>query len=319
MSMLPLRSAALAALLFAGAAAAQYPNKPIRMIVPFPPGGTADIAARIVLQPMAQALGQTIVVDNRPGADGGIAGDIVAKAPPNGYTLFFATATAMSALPALRKNPPYDPITQFTPISSIGRFVLFVVVHPSVPANTIAELIDYLRANPGKLEYGTGQTTSMLAIAQFMKWTNTQMLHVPYKGDSPAITDLVAGRIRVMFPTQPGVIAHSQAGRLRVLATLLQARTPLLPDVPTMTEVGMPEFPVASWAGMYGPAGLPREVVEIVSRELNASLKRPEVIEGLGRQGIVPVGSTPEEFAIFTKDQLVSWGKALREAGVQPD
>ena len=319
MFMLPSRIVALATVLFASAAAAQYPTKPIRLLVPFPAGGAADIAARVVAQPMSQALGQTIVIDNRPGADGAIAGDIVVKSPADGYTLFFATSSAISAVPALRKVPPYDPLTQFTPITSIGRLTVFVFVHSSVPAKSIAELIDYARANPGKLEYGTGHTTGIVATAQFKSLTKTNMLHVPYKGDGPALADLVQGRIKVIFATPTGVLGHVKEGRVRVLATLLDSRSPLLPDAPTMAESGLPKFNVAAWAGMFGPAGLPKDVVERISREANIALKQPAVIEQLARQGFMPVGSNPDGFAAYIKEQHVAWGQAIKDAGIKPD
>lgn len=319
MSKLPSRIVALAMVLFASAAAAQYPTKPIRLLVPFPAGGAADIAARVVAQPMSQALGQTIVIDNRPGADGAIAGDIVVKSPADGYTLFFATSSAISAVPALRKVPPYDPLTQFTPITSIGRLTVFVFVHSSVSAKSIAELIDYARANPGKLEYGTGHTTGIVATAQFKSLTKTNMLHVPYKGDGPALADLVQGRIKVIFATPTGVLGHVKEGRVRVLATLLDSRSPLLPDAPTMAESGLPKFNVAAWAGMFGPAGMPKNVVERISREANITLKQPAVVEQLARQGFMPVGSNPDGFAAYIKEQHVAWGQAIRDAGIQPD
>ena len=319
MFMLPSRIVALATVLFASAAAAQYPTKPIRLLVPFPAGGAADVAARVVAQPMSQALGQTIVIDNRPGADGAIAGDIVVKSPADGYTLFFATSSAISAVPALRKVPPYDPLTQFTPITSIGRLTVFVFVHSSVPAKSIAELIDYARANPGKLEYGTGHTTGIVATAQFKSLTKTNMLHVPYKGDGPALADLVQGRIKVIFATPTGVLGHVKEGRVRVLATLLDSRSPLLPDAPTMAESGLPKFNVAAWAGMFGPAGLPKDVVERISREANIALKQPAVIEQLARQGFMPVGSNPDGFAAYIKEQHVAWGQAIKDAGIKPD
>lgn len=319
MSTLPSRIVVLAAVLFASAVAAQYPTRPIRLLVPFPAGGAADIAARVVAQPMSQALGQTIVIDNRPGADGAIAGDIVVKAPADGYTLFFATSSAISAVPWLRKVPPYDALTQFTPITSIGRLTVFVFVHSSIPAKSIAELIDYARANPGRLEYGTGHTTGIVTTAQFKSLTNTNMLHVPYKGDGPALADLVQGRIKVIFATPTGVLGHVKEGRVRVLATLLDTRSPLLPEVPTMAESGLPKFNVAAWAGMFGPAGMPKEIVERISREANIAIKQPGVVEQLARQGFVPVGSTPEEFAAYIKQQHVAWGQSIKDAGIKPD
>jgi len=310
--------AAMAA--FSTTALAQpYPNKPIRIIVPFPAGGSADASARIVAQPMSVALGQPILIENRAGADGAIAGDVVAKSAPDGYTLFYATNSAMSAVPHLRKNPPYDALRDFTPIVSIGRFTFFVFVNAGVPVNSIAELIAYAKANPGKLEHGTGNTTSIVATAAFKALTGTDMVHIPYKGDAPALADLVAGRVKVLFATPTGVLGQVKEGRVKVLATLLPQRSTLMPEVPTMAEAGLGKFGVSSWGGLFGPAGMPKEIVDRIAREANAALKRPEVIENLNRQAYVPQGSTTEEFAAFVKEQLGAWGQAIKDAGIKPD
>ncbi len=205
--------------------AAQYPTKPIRMIVPFPPGGSTDVAARLLANPLAQALGQSIIVDNRPGADGVIAADLTIHAQPDGYTLLFATSTTMSATPTLRKNPPYDPVTQFTPISSVGRNVFFLFVHPGVPARTVKELVEFARANPGKVNYGTGSATGVIATAQFRLLTGLDINHVPYKGDAPVTNDLIGGRLQMVIMGTNPAFAQARNGKLRVLATLLRSRS----------------------------------------------------------------------------------------------
>lgn len=297
-------------------ALAQYPNKPIRLVLQFPAGGIADAVARIVAQPLAQALGQPVIVENRPGADGAIAGETVMKAAPDGYTLLLATNSTLSAVPTLRKNPPYDPVTDFAPISMVGRFSFFVFTHPDLPAKTLAELVNYARANPGKLNYGTGNTTSILATAQFKSLAGIDMMQVPYKGDAPATTDLLGGRVDlVIASTVPG-LALAKEGKIRALATLLARRSSHLPDVPTMAEAGFPEYSVTSWAAIFGPAKLPRPVVERLTREINAILRRPEIKEQLDRQAFEVEGSTPEELGTFVKQQLEVWRRAVREAGI---
>ena len=319
MQVLTRRIALLIALAFVVAplsALAQYPNKPIRLVLQFPAGGIADAVARIVAQPLSQALGQPVIVDNRPGADGAIAGEAVMKAAPDGYTLLLATNSTLSAVPTLRKNPPYDPVTDFAPISMVGRFSFFVFTRADLPAKTLADLVTYARANPGKLNYGTGNTTSILATAQFKSLAGIDMVQVPYKGDAPATTDLLGGRIDlVIASTVPG-LALAKEGKIRALATLLTRRSSHLPDVPTMAEAGFPKYSVSSWAGIFGPAKLPRPIVERLTREINAILQRPEIKEQLDRQAFEGEASTPEELGAFVKEQLEVWRRAVREAGI---
>src|SRR5689334_20709093 len=230
------------------AAAQPYPSRPIRLIVPFPAAGTADIAARTVAQALSQALGQQIVVENRGGADGAIAGAAVIASPPDGYTLFFATTTALNAAPTLHKTPPYDPLTAFTPISLVGKFGFFLMVNESVPAKTVPELLAWVRANPGKVNYGTGNGTSILTTAQFAASEKLDMVHVPYKGDAPASADLIAGRVQLSIATlSAGVLPQIREGKLRVLATLLPNRSPLVPDAPTAAEAGLRGLTISPW------------------------------------------------------------------------
>ena len=300
----------------AGASLAQYPNKPIRMVVPFPPGGTADVVGRIIAQPVGQSLGQSIVVDNRAGADGALAALLVINAAPDGYTIFFASNSPMSAVPALHRNPPYDPRRDFTPITLIGRFTFFLFVNPAVPAKTLAEFIDYARANPGKLNYGSGNTTAIVTMAQLSMLAGLNMTHVPYKGDAPTTADLIAGRVQAAMMTIAPAFPLAREGKLRILATLLPKRSALAPDVPTMAEAGMPGVSVAPWAGMFAPAKLPKDVTARLSREFNAALKRPEVLEQLARQGFEGQGSTPEELAQHVRDQMDVWARVIREAKI---
>ena len=222
----------------AGGAAAQYPAKPIRLIVPFPPSGAAELAARTWSQPLGQGLGQPVVIEARPGGDGVIAAEAVLKSPADGYTLFFGTNTAMSWVPASRKAPPYDPVADFTAISDVGRFGFFLFTNPSVPANTVAELLAYIRANPGKLNYGTGNSFSIMTTAQLRIAEKLDIVHVPYKGDAPLTIDLLGGRVQMAFATPGTALPQVKDGRLRALATMLPNRSPLLPEVPTTAESG---------------------------------------------------------------------------------
>src|SRR5688572_17579150 len=268
---------------FCAAAAAQYPDRPIRLIVPFPPGGAAELGARIFTQPLGQALGQPIVIETKPGADGAIAADATMKAAPDGYTLFYATNTAFSWLPAVRKDPPYDPVSDFTPVSLVGQFGFFVFAHPSVPATSMKELVAHIRANPGKLNYASGNSTSMVSTAQLVQREKLDVVHIPYKGDGPLMIDLVGGRVQFAIATPGTAAPQVKEGKLRALATLLPSRSPLLPEAPTMTEAGMQPMTVTPWGGVFGPKGMPREIVDRLSRELIALLKRPEVREAFGK------------------------------------
>jgi tripartite-type tricarboxylate transporter receptor subunit TctC len=298
---------------------AQYPNKPVRIVLQFPAGGLADTVIRVLANPLSQSLGQPVVVDNKPGADGGIAGETVKKAPPDGYTLFFATTSALSATPVLRKKPPYDPVADFTPIAFVGRFPFFVFAHPSVPAKSLQELIAHIRANPGKLNYGSGNTTSILATAQLASLAKLEMVHVPYKGDAPLMVDLVAGRLHFSIAsTAPGANL-AKDGKLKVLATLLARRSHLFPDAPTMAESGFPQYSVVPWGAMVGPAGMPREIVERVARDTNAAVSNPQVKEALDKFGFELQGSSSDELGKFIREQLAAWRQAVKEAGIEPD
>jgi tripartite-type tricarboxylate transporter receptor subunit TctC len=311
--------AALALGMLCAAAHAQYPNKPIRLIVPFPPGGAAEVGARIFAQPLGHALGQPVVIEAKPGADGAIAADAVMKAAPDGYTLFYATNTAFSWVPAVRKDAPYDPVDDFTAVSMIGQFGFFVFSHPSVPATSMKELLAHIRANPGTLNYGSGNSTSMVSTAQLMQREKLDVVHVPYKGDGPLMVDLLGGRVQFAIATPGTAAPQVREGKLRVLATLLPSRSPLLPEAPTMTEAGMQALTVTPWGGVFGPKGMPGDVTDRVSRELIALLKRHEVREAFGKLAFEPRGSTPEELAAYTRQQLALWRRAIADAGIKPE
>jgi tripartite-type tricarboxylate transporter receptor subunit TctC len=241
------------------------------------------------------------------------------KAAPDGYTLFYATNTAFSWVPSVRKNPPYDPVADFTPVSLIGQFGFFLFSHPSVPATTMSELLAHIRANPGKLNYGSGNSTSMLTTAQLVLQEKLDVVHIPYKGDGPLSIDLLGGRVQFAIATPGSAAPQVKEGRLRVLATLLPSRSPLLPQAPTMAEAGMRGLSITPWGGIFGPKGMPRDIVDRLSRELIALLKRPEVRSAFENLAFEPRGSTPEELAAFTKQQLDVWRRVVAEVGIKPE
>jgi tripartite-type tricarboxylate transporter receptor subunit TctC len=315
-----LAAAALAAILVAPPpAAAQFPGKPVRVMVPFPAGSSTDTVTRILANSVSQSVGQPLIVENKAGADGAIAASEVAKAAADGYTLLMATNSPMSAVPAMKKAPPYDPVADFTPITDVGRYTFFILVHPSVPARTLAELIAYARANPGKLNYASGNTTGIVSSAFFSSQAKIDMVHVPYKGEPQAITDLVAGRVQFMFCSSSTSMAQIREGKLRALVTTLPKRSTLLPEVPTIAEAGMPQFSIISWAGLFGPARMPREVVAQLNREFVAAMGRADVQAAMERQAFALSPSSPEQLAAFVKEQMESYRRTLRSAGIEPE
>jgi tripartite-type tricarboxylate transporter receptor subunit TctC len=309
----------IAAALACATAGAQYPNKPIRLIVPFPPGGAAELGARIFAQPLGQALGQPVIIETRPGADGIIASEAVKLAAPDGYTLYYGTATGMSWVPAAKKLPPYDPINDFTPVSMVGIFGFFVFSHASLPVNTIGELVAYARANPGKLNYGTGNATSILATAQFAALQKLDMAHIPYKGDGPLSIDLLAGRVQFAIASTSIAVQHVKEGKLRALATLLPSRSPLFPETPTMMEAGLAPVSITPWGGLFGPAKMPKEIVDRLARDLAVVLAKPEVRDAFGRLAFEPRSSTPQELSTFVAEQLEAYRRVARAVGLSLD
>jgi tripartite-type tricarboxylate transporter receptor subunit TctC len=230
-----------------------------------------------------------------------------------------ATNTAMMQAPLLQKNPPYDPVTAFTPVSLVGRYTFLLVTTPTLPAKNMAEFIAYARANPGKINFATYSGASQLAYAQIVKTANVDMLRVPYKGEVPSVTDILGGSIHAVFATPTSSLAHVKEGRLRALAVTLPSRWPLLPEVPTTVEAGLPPINVEFFAALFGPAKMPPEVASRLSRELNAIMSRPQIREQIDRQGFALAGSTPEELGAFVKQQLAAWAKGFREAGITPE
>lgn len=310
---------ALAISLLAPAAPAQYPTKPVRVVLHFPAGGSTDLVTRVLAQALTESMGQPFIVENRAGADGAIAAAAVMQAPPDGHTLFVATNTAMLQVPLLQKKPPYDPLTAFTPISLVGRYTFFLVVTPSLRLNTFQEFVQYARANPGKINFATYSGASQLAYAQIVKNSNVDMLRVPYKGEAPSVVDLLGGTVHAVFATPTVSLVHVKEGRLKALATTLPQRSPLLPEVPTTVEAGMPPINVEFFAGLWGPAKMPAEIAQRLSKELAAIMARPQIREQIDRHGFALASSTPAELDAFIKRQLDAWGRGFREAGINPE
>jgi tripartite-type tricarboxylate transporter receptor subunit TctC len=311
--------ASVIAALFCSASFAQYPNKPIRLIVPFPPAGAAELGARIFAHPLGTQLGQPVIIETKPGADGIIASEYVKQAAPDGYTLYYGTATGMSYVPAVKKVPPYDPVNDFTPVSMVGTFGFFVFTHVSVPANNIGELVAYVRANPGKLNYGSGNGTSILATGSFAGLQKLDMVHIPYKGDGPLSLDLLAGRVNMAIAT-PGIAGPQvKDGKLRALATLLSNRSPLLPEAPTLAEAGLAPIPITPWGALFGPPRMPKEIVDRVARDLAIVLAKPEVKDAFGKLAFEPRSSTPQELSAFVAEQLEAYRRVARQVGLSLD
>ena len=300
-------------------ASAQYPLKQVRFVVPLPAASATDTVARIILQAVSQGLGQAMVVDNKPGADGAIAATEVLRAAPDGYTLLFATNSPLAAVPTMRKIAPYDPVADFTPIAFIGRYLHVVLVHPDVPAKNLAEFFTYPRANPGSLNYGSGGTFQIISTAQLLKIGGISATHVPYKGEPAALVDLIAGRLQFIVATQSTSLPFVKEGKLRPIAVTNSKRSESFPEVPTLIESGVQHFPSLSWAVLVGPAKLPVTMVNRMNKELNAALVRPDVRERLAKNAFEPITSTPDELKTFLKDQQEMWTRTVRELGLQTD
>lgn len=299
-------------------AQAQYPDRPLRAVVAFGTGGATDVIARIIATAMSQSLGQPVVIDNRPGADGIVAGEQVVKAAPDGHTLLFGTSTQISALPFLRKNVPFDPLLDYTPIGGIGNNSFFWAVHPGLPVKTLKEFRDYGRANPGKLNVGSSSAVGSIAPSLFAKTEKFDLQVVLYKSETTALTDLIAGRVQAMLIT--GALAqHVREGRVRGLATLLANRSRALPDLPTMTEAGMQPFPAVAFMGLFGPAKIPKEIVDRLNRELMATLQKPDVREQIERTTMEITPLSAGAMGTLAKEQTEVWRRLTREAGIVPE
>lgn len=316
--MIRLASLALLSLALAFPAHADYPDKPIKVIVPFAAGGGADTLARVIAEALSRKLGQPVLVENKAGGDSTIGSAFVAKSPPDGYTLLFGTNTGMSGAPFLHKNVGYDPMKDFTPVSQLGLFAFFLVVNPEFPPKTLQELVSYVRANPGKVNYASGNSMGIVATAQIARAYNLDMIHVPYKGEAPSMPDLLSNRVQMLFATG-FIVPQVKEGKVRAIMAVLDERNAALPDVPTVAEAGFPELALRGWAGLFGPAGMPSDITGRLAKEVNEVLRTPPVQAQLAMQGFVGRGSTPTELSVFTKRQLDLWAAGVKAAGIQPD
>ena len=322
-----LRSAFLRAALFAAMSlpfagfAAPYPTKTIRFVVPYPAGGPLDAVARLLAQKVSDSVRQPIIVDNKPGAGGNIGADIVAKSPPDGYTLLMGAVATHAINPTLYASIPYDAAKDFIPITQIGSTPNVLVVNPSVPATNVREFIAYAKANPGKLNFGSGSTGSAghLAGELFKAMAGVEMTHVPYKGAAPAMNDLIGGQVQLMFDNLASSLAQVRAGKIRALAVTTAKRSPLAPDLPTIAESGLPGFDINTWFGLFVPAGTPHDVVERLHDEFTRALASPEVREKMLALGAEPVGSTPSEFAAYIRSEGEKYARIIKASGAKAD
>ncbi|MEO6436239.1 MAG: tripartite tricarboxylate transporter substrate binding protein [Tepidisphaeraceae bacterium] len=309
------RLAALgAALLLAtglGVAAQTFPSRPVHIVVPFPPGGGADALARIMQPHLVKLWGQPVIIENKPGASGHIGAEYVAGSPPDGYVLMMSSTASLT-----EKN-----VSQFAPVSLVSASPYVVVANPKVPAANIRELVDYARKNPGKLTFGSSGTgaASHLSAELFKSLAAIDMLHVPYKGTGQAVTDLIAGQIDLLFGPAQAVMSYVQAGRLKAYAVTSAKRSPILPDLPTVAEAGVPGYEAIGWFGLLAPAATPKAVVNRLSADANAALREPDVVQKMLVLGAEPAGNTPERFAAFIGDDQGKWSKLMRERGIKPE
>ena len=313
-------SAGCVLLLAAAAAAAEYPNRPIRMVVPYPAGGPVDITARAIGPRLTEALGQPVVIDNRGGAGSILGSDLVAKSAPDGYTLLLCT-TANAINASLIPKLPYDMQKDFAPITMVAIITSILVVHPSLPANSVKDLIALAKAKPGQLSYAsTGNgTPTHLAAELFKSMAGLDIVHVPYKGAAPAVVDLIGGQVQLSLISAPGVVPHIKAGRLRALAVTNTKRSALLPDLPTMSESGLPGYESEGWHGLFAPARTPKAIVERLYREFAAILRTPETSAYLLNSGAEPVGMPPDQFTVKLRNEIEKWAKVVKAAHMKVD
>ncbi len=300
------------------ASAADYPTKPIRLIVPFPPGGGNDILARAIGQRLAEVIGQQIIVDNRGGAGGMLGAELAAKAAPDGYTIFLGSVGNLAFNPALHAKLAYDPVRDFAPVTLLATSAFILIANPAVPAKSVKELIALAKAKPGQLNYGTaGPGSSLHMTGEIFKLaTGTDIVPVAYKGTAPALIDLMAGQVQIMFSTMPSALPHVKTGKLRALGVSGPKRTAAAPDVPTIAEAGVPGFEVLNWQGMAAPSKTPQAIIQKLNRALQETLKTPKVIETLMAQGLEAAGSTPEQFGALVKSEVVKYTKVVKEAKI---
>ncbi|MEK7361087.1 MAG: tripartite tricarboxylate transporter substrate binding protein [Pseudomonadota bacterium] len=304
----------------ADAPAQNYPSKPIRLVVPYPPGGPLDIMARAIGQKLTEAWHQPVVVDNRAGAGGNIGADLVAKSPADGYTLLMGAVATHAINPTLYGKLTYDPVKDFTPVALVAQVPNILVVNPSVPAKSVKELIEFARARPGYLNFGSGSTgsTGHLAGELFKTMAGVQMVHIPYKGGAPAMADLLAGQVQLMFDNLANALPNVRAGRLRALAVTTLARSQAMPDLPTIAESGLPGFDLTTWFGLMVPAGTPPEIVVRLNKEIVRALNAKDMRERLDKMGTEPPpNNTPEHFAAFIRTEAAKYAKVVKDSGAR--
>jgi tripartite-type tricarboxylate transporter receptor subunit TctC len=310
----------VASLLSCAAFAQTYPAKPVRFIIPFPPGGPTDIMGRLAADTLSKALGTQFIADNRGGAGGNIGSELCAKSAPDGYTICMFTV-AQSISPAIYRKLPFDPQKDFTPVTLMAVLPSMLTVHPQLPVKNVKELIALAKSKPGQLSYSsTGNGTSPHMLMEMFKWmTGTNIVHIPYKGQAPSVLDQISGQVQMAFNTAIGVIPHVKAGKLKALAVSTKERFPAMPDLPTVAESGVKNFDGASWQGVVMPAGVPRDIVVKLHEILAKSLKTPEARERLLALGALPSGNSPDEFAAFIKAETEKWAKVAKAAHIRLD
>lgn len=312
---------ALAIVFAPGIGAQDYPAKPLRLVVPFPPGGAADVLGRTLGQQVAPGLGQAVVVDNKPGAGTAIGARDVASAPPDGYTVLLGTVSSHAMNPLIRANVGYDPIRDFAPVTAVASIPFVLVVSPSLPVTSIREFLALARREPGKLTFSSAGigTSNHLAGELLKAMAGVDLVHVPYKGSAPALADLLAGRVSAMFDLLLTATKHVQAGSLRPLAVTSRLRSPLMPEVPTFMETGLADYEVTAWFGIFAPAGTPRAVIERLASEFGKALRSPEVARRLEGLGAEPLAGSPDQFAQFVSAEFEKWGRVIRTAKIRAE
>jgi tripartite-type tricarboxylate transporter receptor subunit TctC len=307
----------LAIVSFGAQAQGGFPERPVRVLIPYPPGGTADLLGRLASQKLTDAWGKSVVVENRGGAGGNIATEAVAKADPDGYTLLLCNAPVLAINPTLYGKVPFDPVRDFAPVAPIAEVPLFLVVNPNFPAKTFAEFIEQVKKANGNINYASGSigSTTHLSMELFKTMSHLKLQHIPYKGSGPAIAAILGGEVQIMFELMPTAMPHVKSGRMRALAVTSRNRSPVAPDVPTVAEAGLPGYEVGSWFGLCAPAATPKAVVDKTNADLNAALGTPETQQRILGLGAQPLNMTPEEFSRFVGAEIAKWSKVVKDSG----